>query len=85
MMILKERIQLYVQQSCKGSFEESYMEKLVSWLDNYVMGWVRVIFAPAPAASSTPHFKPRDTQEIVEYRNVIYHYPVNVIFMSVLQ
>jgi len=67
MTILKERIHSYVQESCKGSFEESYMDKLVGWLDGSVMGWVRSIYSTNPA-TSTPHFKPRDSQEILEYR-----------------
>jgi len=64
MVILKERIHSYVQQSCKGSFEESYIGKLVSWLDGSVLSWIRTIYSRPNQIS----FSPPETTEIAEYR-----------------
>lgn len=38
------RIENYVQDSCKGSFDTSYISALETWLDNVVMGWLMRIF-----------------------------------------
>jgi len=70
--ILKERIYWHVQESCKGSFEESYISKLVNWLDDSVLGWIRSMYGcsvPAPPLHSTPFSKPKESQEIVDYRD----------------
>eukprot|EP00088_Acartia_fossae_P022438 TRINITY_DN2363_c0_g1_i3.p1 TRINITY_DN2363_c0_g1~~TRINITY_DN2363_c0_g1_i3.p1 ORF type:complete len:803 (-),score=175.51 TRINITY_DN2363_c0_g1_i3:526-2934(-) len=69
--ILKERIHWHVQESCKGSFEESYISNLVNWLDTSVLGWIRSMYGctmQVPPLHSTPFSKPKESQEIMDYR-----------------
>jgi anaphase-promoting complex subunit 2 len=38
------RIENHVQESCKGSFDTSYMSSLESWLSTVVMGWLTHVY-----------------------------------------
>ncbi|XP_071154099.1 anaphase-promoting complex subunit 2-like isoform X1 [Mytilus edulis] len=43
--IVHERIKTYVENSCKGNFETSYIDILETWLDTKVLGWLHLVYS----------------------------------------
>merc|ERR1719187_2847175 len=78
--IVQDRIMTHVQDTCKGSFDESYMESLVSWLDRVVMSWVRSIhssaaFSTPPSGQPVvPTFSPPNNPRMDECRQKLLQY-----------
>ncbi|KAL0280099.1 UNVERIFIED_CONTAM: hypothetical protein PYX00_001488 [Menopon gallinae] len=42
--LIHERIETHVQETCKGSFDTSYIDSLESWLKTVVVGWLSHIY-----------------------------------------
>ncbi|XP_071820254.1 anaphase-promoting complex subunit 2-like [Apostichopus japonicus] len=42
--IIHVRIEEFVEERCKGEFEQSFIKDLEQWLNTQVMGWLRTIF-----------------------------------------
>jgi len=66
--IVDDRIHSHVQDQCKGSFDESYVDSLIRWLDSVVMGWVRSIHSCNPSTPAPLTFTSGKTAEMEEYR-----------------
>jgi len=72
--IVHDRIHNHVQDTCKGSFDESYMDCLVSWLDRVVMSWVRSIHTSSLSTSPLLTFGDKHNPGLEEYRLKLLQY-----------
>lgn len=47
--VLHEEIDRHVAAKCGGAFEETALEPMLDWLDVVPLGWLRLLYPPAPA------------------------------------
>ncbi|ESP05035.1 hypothetical protein LOTGIDRAFT_109593 [Lottia gigantea] len=57
--IVHNQIQRYINTTCKGNFETSYIDHLEKWLDTKVLGWLNSIYAGEKNQCSISAFRGR--------------------------
>ncbi|XP_014681229.1 PREDICTED: anaphase-promoting complex subunit 2-like isoform X2 [Priapulus caudatus] len=69
--VIHEKIQDYVQHTCKGNFESSYLSCLETWLETKVVGWLSEVYRGSEGCER--YNDPNTATSVEAYKSRLYY------------